>query len=352
MTEPLRVALVGYGLAGAVFHAPLVAVTDGLALAAVVTGNPERSEQARREHPGVSVFATPEQLWDRSADYDLVVVATANAGHVPVAEAALDAGLPVVVDKPLAPTVEAATDLVAAAERSGRLLTVFHNRRWDGDFRTVRRLVAAGELGDVHRFESRFERWRPEPKPGWRESGDPADAGGLLFDLGSHLVDQAVQLFGLPTSVYAEVARRRRAVAVDDDTFVALTHAGGTVSHLWMSAVAAQLGPRFRLLGSRSAYVKYGLDPQEEALRRGARPTPAGWGRESASAYGRLGVAGRGAPVPTDAGDYPAFYAGVLASLRTGAPPPVDPADAVEVLRILAAARSSATDGRVVTLRG
>src|SRR5262249_42471240 len=159
----------------------------------------------------------------------------------------------------------------------GVLLTVFQNRRWDGDFLTVRQLLGSGQLGTVARFESRFERWRPKLSGGWRESGDPEDAGGLLYDLGSHLVDQALLLFGAVTQIYAELDARRAGSRTDDDTFVALTHESGVRSHLWMSAVAAEPGPRFRIFGNEAAFTKYGLDVQEAALREGGDPRETGW---------------------------------------------------------------------------
>src|SRR5205823_13238590 len=189
-----------------------------------------------------------DDLWARTAEHDLVVVATPNRAHVPIATASIRAGLPVVVDKPLAPTSDDGRRLISEAAERGILLTVFHNRRWDGDFLTVRRLLSDGALGPVLRFESRFERWRPSPPgPGaWRDRGGPEEAGGLLFDLGSHLVDQAMVLFGRPVKVYAEIDRRRAGAEVDDDSFVALEHPQGVRSHLWMSSVAAIRGPRLR----------------------------------------------------------------------------------------------------------
>ena len=333
-----RVGLIGYGLAGSTFHAPLIAATPGLTLAAVVTSQAERAADARREHPGVEVVATADLLWERAGTLDVVVVASPNRTHVPLARAALDAGLPVVVDKPLAPTAAAARDLVNEAMQRGLMLTVFQNRRWDGDYLTLQRLRAEGALGDVLRFESRFERWRPTPKGGWREHGDPEEAGGLLYDLGSHLIDQALHLFGPSGSVYAEVIRRREGMEVDDDTFVALTHDSGVRSHLWMSAVAARSGPRFRVLGTRAAYTKHGLDVQEEALRAGGRPDGADWGREPSAHWGELGAGDEAHAVPTEAGAWQQFYAGVVTSLNEGAPPPVDPRDAIAVLDVIEAA--------------
>jgi scyllo-inositol 2-dehydrogenase (NADP+) len=344
----LRVALLGYGLAGAVFHGPLVASVAGLRLAVVVTANPERAAQARREHPGVVVLDAPEQVWERAGELDLVVVATPNRTHAPLTLAALAAGLPVVVDKPMAVDAAEGQELVDRARARGLLLTVFQNRRWDGDLLTLRRLLHDGALGRVHRFESRFERWRPLPKPGWRESGGPQEAGGLLNDLGSHLVDQALHLFGPAAQVYGELDRRRPGMRVDDDAFVALAHASGVRSHLWMSAVAARLGPRLRVLGERAAYVKYGLDGQEDALRGGGRPDRPGWGEEPPERWGVLGTEEQARPVRTEPGAYQRFYEGLVAALRGQGPPPVDPADAVAALRVLDAARRSAAEGAAV----
>ena len=363
-STPLRVGLLGYGLAGSVFHAPLVAATDGLVLDTVVTGDPERQKQVRAAYPDATTVATADELLARADRLDLAVVATPNRTHVPLATAALEAGLPVVVDKPIAATAAEAGELATLAEARGLLLSAFHNRRWDNDFRTLAALLADGALGDVHRFESRFERWRPSLRGGWRDSADPADVGGLLYDLGSHLVDQALTLFGPVTSVYAESDARRAGSVVDDDDFVALVHAGGVRTHLWMTAMAPQLGPRFRVLGNRAGYVKYGLDPQEAALREGRRPgggadgvdrAEGAWGTEPESAWGRLGagespLTGGGEPVPTLPGAYPAYYAGIVEALRTGTPPPVTAAEAAATLRVLEAARLSASEGRVVRL--
>ncbi|MEU6283810.1 Gfo/Idh/MocA family oxidoreductase [Streptomyces sp. NPDC047028] len=352
---PLRVGLVGYGLAGSVFHARLIAATEGLALDTVVTANPERQKQALAEFPDVRLAATPGELFDRADELDLVVVASPNKTHVPLATTSLEAGLPVVVDKPVSGTAAEARALAALADDRGLLLSVFQNRRWDNDFLTLRRLLAEGALGDVWRFESRFERWRPRPKGGWRESGDPAEIGGLLYDLGSHVVDQALLLFGPAAQVYAETDVRRPGAETDDDTFIAITHASGVRSHLYVSATAAQLGPRFRVLGSRAGYVKYGLDPQEAALRGGLRPHTADWGTEPESLWGALGsgespLTGGGTPVPTTPGDYPAYYTAVTHALTGTGPNPVTALEAAATLDVLEAARKSANTDATVTL--
>ncbi|MFR9673823.1 Gfo/Idh/MocA family oxidoreductase [Streptomyces sp. TR06-5] len=353
-TPDLRVGLVGYGVAGAAFHAPLITTTDGMVLDTVVTADPGRRARVTRDHGArVRTVATAEELLARADALDLVVIASPNRTHVPLAEQALTAGLAVVVDKPLAATAAEAEHLADLAEQRGLLLSPFQNRRWDSDFLTLRSLIADGRLGTVRRFESRFERWRPRPKGGWRESGDPAEIGGLLYDLGSHLVDQALALFGPVRTVYAEADVRRPGAEADDDTFVALTHTGGVRSHLWMSATAAQLGPRFRVLGSTAAYVTHGLDPQEADLRAGRTPrTTQPWGVEPEEAWGTLGDLETARPVPSLPGDYPAYYRQIGQALRTSGAPPVTAREAAEALRVLEAARASAASGTTVQLPG
>ncbi len=339
----VRVALIGYGLGGASFHAPLIATTPGMRLATIVTRNPERRAQAAREHPKANIVDSVQAIWDRSAqDHDVVVVTTSNDAHASLAKDALAAGLPVVVDKPFAVTASQAREVIAEARRRKLFLTVYHNRRWDSELLTVKRLLAEQAFGDVLRFESRLERWRPQPKGGWRERGEPELAGGLLYDLGTHLIDQALHLFGPVTGVYAELDRRRPGMQVDDDVFLALTHASGVRSHLSATAISAQPLARMRVLGSRSAYVKVQSDVQEAALRSGGRPDQPGWGEEPREHWGLLGVGAAATPVRSEPGAYQQFYAGVVASLRDGAPPPVDPEDAVAGLEIIEAARSQA----------
>ncbi len=340
---PIRTALIGYGVAGEFFHAPLIAAESGLALTTVVTGNGERAARARERYPGIAVLEAADDLWRRPEEHDLVVVAAPNRAHVPLAQAALGAGLDVVVDKPLAVTAEDGRALGRAAQEAGRTLAVFQNRRYDGDFLTLRRLVEEGALGSVHRFESRFERWRPRLREGaWRERGGPEEAGGVLYDLGAHLIDQALTAFGPARSVYAELDRRREGAEADDDDFVALGHRSGVRSHLWMSHTAAIVGPRIRALGSSAAYVKWGLDPQEDALRAGAVPGGEGWGTEPPERWGLLGVDGDPHPVATEPGDYPRFYRELAQALRTGSPPPAGAMEAVATLEVIEAAMESA----------
>ena len=337
----VRVASIGYGLGGAAFHTPLIASTPGMRLATIVTRNPERRAQAAREHPNATIVDSVQALWDRPEDQDVVVITTSNDSHASLALDALAAGLPVVVDKPFAVTVSQARQVIAEARRRNLLLTVYHNRRWDSELLTVKWLLAEQAFGDVLRFESRLERWRPQPKGGWRERGEPQQAGGLLYDLGTHLIDQALHLFGPVTDVYAELDRRRPGMQVDDDMFLALTHASGVRSHLTATSLSAQPLARMRVLGSRAAYLKVHGDVQEAALRSGARPDKPGWGEEPREHWGLLGVGDAAVPVRSEPGAYQQFYAGLVASLREGAPPPVDPEDAVAGLEIIEACLTS-----------
>jgi predicted dehydrogenase len=348
----LRGAVIGYGLAGSVFHGPLIDSTPGLAVATVVTGNPERRAEAVRAHPNSRVVSDPEEVFERASEHDFVVVATPNDAHVPLARRALDAGLPVVVDKPLAPIAAEARSLVEHAEQVGVPLTVFLNRRWDSEQLTLRRLLDERTLGGVLRYESRLERWRPALSESevWREGSAPEAGGGLLLDLGTHLVDQAIVHFGPVARVYAELDSRRGGAA-DDDAFLALEHTSGVRSHLWASVLAAAPGPRLRVLGDRAAYIVTDVDGQEDALRSGARPSSdESWGAEPEERWGRLISGESSKPIRSERGDWPRFYGTLERALREGSPPPVDSWDAVTGLEILDAGRRSAATATVVSL--
>lgn len=348
--RPLAVGLVGYGLGGSAFHAPLIAATPGLRLAAVVTRDADRAAQVKARYPDARVVPDVDALWAMNETLDLVVVSAPNVTHVPYARAALGAGLHVVVDKPFAPTAAEAREIGALAERVSRRAIPFQNRRWDGDFLTVRRLLHDDALGDVHRFESRFERLRATVKPGWASPGAAERAEGIVYDIGSHLIDQALTLFGPVKEVYAELHRRHPQVLVEDEAFISLVHAIGVSSHLHMSAAAAQPGARLSVWGSRAAYVKHGLDGQEAALRAGGIPGSPGWGVEPRELWGTVGAGEALQRHPTEAGTYQAFYAGVERAIREGSPPPVTIGDAIAYLDVIEAAHRSARERRVVAM--
>jgi len=332
--SPLRTAVVGYGLAGSVFHAPLISAEQGMSLNTIVTSNAERAAHARARYRGVCIVPTVDELLADTSAIDLVVIATPTPDHAAIAARTIEHRIATVVDKPLAVHAADAERLIEAAAAAGVLLTVFQNRRWDGDFLTVTRLLSEGTLGDIYRFESRFEWLNPRPRPAWKTGTSGLDGGGVAYDLGAHLIDQALQLFGPPTEVYGELLTHSPGAVNDDDSFIAIHHESGVRSHLWMSSHVAQRGPRFRVLGSASAYTKWGLDQQESQLASGMDPNDTRFGVSVPETWGVLGPDGNTSPVPTERGRYTEFYAGVVAAI-TGGGTSVDPRDAVAGIRMI-----------------
>lgn len=344
MSAPVRIGLVGFGSGGRHFHAPLIASAQECELVGVVTTSAERQALVAERLPGTATFPDLEAL--AAAGAEAVAVSTPADTHVPLTQEALRLGLAVVCDKPFALDARSARETVELAESLGLLVTAYQNRRWDSDFLTVRRLADDGALGELTRFESRFERFRPGKAPG-------AAGGGTLRDLGTHLVDQALVLNGPATSVYAEVHPfQDDEAALDDDVFVALTHAGGARSHLWASSRQGAPGPRFRVAGTTGTYVVGGLDGQEARLLAGRSPATDGadWGSEPEQSWGRLHRGDDGEVVPTARGAWDGFYPAFAAAVRGTAPLPVDPWDAVATATVLDAARASAATGQVVAL--
>ncbi|SEE92195.1 Predicted dehydrogenase [Arthrobacter alpinus] len=340
MTQKIRTALLGYGLAGSVFHGPSLDLLDQYSLDVIVASDPGRQAEARAAHPKAQVISRDEWAGSRS-DIDLVVVATPPASHGQLAAAAIRGGCAVVVDKPFALTSAEGEALLALAKEHGQILSTYQNRRWDGEYLTLTKLLAQGALGDVRRFESRLERWQPEITKEWKIQATVATGGGLLFDLGTHLIDQALQLFGPVENVYGELEARRPMEQAEDDVFIALKHVSGVTSHLWLNACAAHNGPRFRVLGSEAAYVKYGADVQESQIRQGILPNSAGYGIEPEDNWGLLGRGNDTVAVPTEPGNFSRFYELLAAAILDGAPVPVDPADAIAGLRIIERIRSA-----------
>jgi predicted dehydrogenase len=340
--EPVRIGLVGYGFGGRWFHAPLLAAAPECEFLGVVTTSPQRRDLVAREHPGTALFDSLEAL--AAAGAEAVAISTPADTHTALTDRALGLGLAVVCDKPFALDAAAARGSVELAERLGLALAPYQNRRWDSDFLTVRGLVDGGALGAVTRFESRFERFAPDPGP-------PAAGGGTLLDFGAHLVDQALLLLGPAVSVYAEW--RVRESTLDDDVFVALAHESGARSHLWGSWSQAAPGLRFRVSGSEAAYTVRGpMDGQEAALLAGRTPATDGdeWGAEPADRWGWLSRGDDRETLPTERGRWDTFYPAFAAAVRGEGGVPVDPRDAVATTTVLDAARRSATDGVVVRL--
>lgn len=337
--RPIRTGVVGYGLAGKVFHCPFIENSPDFSLDFIATNNPERRKQAQLDYPNAMIVADSNELLGRTSQLDLVVLASPPAAHLDQGLAFLDGGVALVVDKPFAASVTDAERLIRRAEEVGLPLMVFQNRRWDGDFLTVRRILAEGELGNVYQFESSFEHWAPKASSRWQDVTPAALGGGVAYDLGSHLIDQALVLFGPVSEVRSDLRTVRDGGGNDDVSFIELRHESGVRSRLWMSRVGAQPGPRFRVLGTEGAYVSYGLDGQEPALAAGLLPSDDRYGIEPEDTWGSLGVSAPGHPapskVPTERGNYPAFYHGVSAALRGTGPVPVAARDALEVVKIL-----------------
>ncbi|GAA1907652.1 Gfo/Idh/MocA family oxidoreductase [Arthrobacter gandavensis] len=334
-SPPLRTVLFGYGLGGRVFHAPLLEADPRYSLAVIVTSDPARARAAAAAYPAAAVVPSAEAALALAGNLDLAVVSTPPATHAPLGIAALEAGLHAVVDKPFAHSPQAAQELMDAAAAAGKVLSVFQNRRWDGDFLTLKGLLERGELGTVSRFESRMESFKPAVTKAWKREAGTADGGGILFDLGPHLIDQALQLFGPAEPAYAEVRSRREAGGPDDDVFVVLQHASGVLSHLYMNSLAPQAGERFRVTGSKAAWTKRGADPQEAQLDAGLLPGDSGYGVEEPASWGMLGTDASGTAVPTEAGRYQDFYAGLAAAVLNGAALPVHPADSLRGMEII-----------------
>jgi predicted dehydrogenase len=334
---PIRTAVIGFGTSGRTFHAPFIASNSRFSLDAIVTADDGRRAEAAALHPQARLFRSAAELFGEAGELDLVVIGSPPDTHAQFARDALDAGLHVVVDKPFTVSSAEGRELIARAAECSRILTVYQNRRWDGDFLTLRRLLADGRLGQILRFESRFEWWKPRVEKSWKSEATAASGGGILFDLGTHLIDQALLLFGAVDGMQAEVLTRRAGANAEDDVFVAMSHASGVVSHLWMTSLAAQAGPRFRVLGTEGAYTKWGLDGQEAALKSGSLPTELNFGREPEEAWGRLGAGSATALVRSESGNYAGFYGELASAITTGSAVPVDPADSVVVIEAIQA---------------
>lgn len=332
----MRVGLIGYGLAGRVFHAPLLQAA-GFFVAAIASRSLEKRGEAHRDFPLASILASAEELV--AEDLDLVVVASTNQVHAEHARLAIEAGIPVVVDKPMGVNYYETLALFEQAEANNVPITVFYNRLYDSDTLTIRELISGGEIGEVFRFESRYERFRPNLNlQSWRETTSPELGGGLLLDLQTHLVSAAINLFG-PAQVEFASLRRIRG-DVEDDVFLSLRHDSGVDSYLSVSSISGAPGPRVRLSGSKGALLVSDVDPQENLLRSGGRPLQTGW-RDEASATSEFRIHRgsesfnyRGRP-----GNYIAFYLEVAQALNGGGELPVSRELALEVAKVLDRAR-------------
>ena len=340
----MRLGLVGYGLGGRYFHAPFIVAADGVELVGVVTRSPRRREELAVDHPGVPAFDSLAEML--ASGVDAVTITTPPQTRRQLVMDALAGGVHVIADKPFAPSAQAGRDLVRAAEEADRVLNVFHNRRWDADIRTLSAVLARGEIGRLWRAESRFDLDDPDTL----ESGPE---GGLLRDLGSHLVDQMLWLLGRAGSVYAELDFVDLPDGRTDCAFsVMITHEGGVHSHLSSTKLNRIRERELRAYGSAGSFVSRGSDVQAQAVFAGLRPADlgAGWGYEAEPLWGSLHTASGAARVPSEQGAYHDYYTRFAAALRGEGEFPVPAAEAVHVLEVLDAARTSAAENRVVEL--
>ncbi|EKS9201145.1 oxidoreductase [Enterobacter cloacae] len=330
MSDSIRVGLIGYGYASKTFHAPLIAGTPGMALAAVSSSD---ATKVHADWPTVPVVSEPKHLFN-DPNIDLIVIPTPNDTHFPLAKAALEAGKHVVVDKPFTVTLSQARELDALAKSLGRLLSVFHNRRWDSDFLTVKALLSEGTLGEITFFESHFDRFRPQVRNRWREQAGPGS--GIWYDLAPHLLDQAVNLFGLPVSMTVDLAQLRPGAQTTDYFHAVLSYPQRRIV-LHGTMVAAAESARYIIHGTRGSYVKFGLDPQEDRLKNGERLPQEDWGYDM-----RDGVVTKvegetlvEETLLTSPGNYPAYYAAVRDALNGTGENPVPASQAIQIMELI-----------------
>ena len=340
---PINVALVGYGFVGKTFHAPLIIATPGLVLHTVVSSDPAK---VLADYPTARVAPDLDAALADPA-VDLVVIATPDPLHASQAHAALDAGKAVVIDKPFAVTLEEARAVADHAARAGKLLSVFHNRRWDNDFLTLQALIADGSLGEIVQYESHFDRFRPVVRDRWREK----PGAGVLLDLGPHLIDQALKLFGPPVAVFADIAVQKDGGQAGDYFHLLLRYPRLRVLlHASQMTVASDL--RLAVHGTKGSFVKQGLDPQENSLKAGGVPGSPDWGVDPRRGTLTVpdGDATTSSVVEGVPGDYPAYYAGIRDALSGHGPNPVPPEEALAVMELIDLAARSAAEGREISL--
>jgi len=346
MSDKIRVGLVGYGFASKTFHAPLIAGTTGMELAAISSSD---AGKVHADWPHTLAVSSPQALFD-DPSLQLIVIPTPNDTHFPLAKAALNAGKHVVVDKPFTVTFSQARELEALAKAKGLLLSVFHNRRWDSDFLTLKALLAEGTLGDVRYFASHFDRFRPEVRNRWREQ--QGAGSGIWYDLGPHLIDQALQLFGSPVAINVDMAELRPGAQTTDYFHAVLTYPQRRVV-LHASMLVAAESARYQVHGTKGSYVKYGLDPQEDNLKAGARPPQEEWGYDMRDGVLTL-VSGElmvEKTLLTTPGNYPAYYAAIRDALNGAGDNPVTVEEAVQVMELIELGLQSAEKRQTMPLK-
>lgn len=351
--KPIHIGLLGFGMAGRVFHAPIISVVEGIKLRKIKANRPESIALANRLYPDAEVVPeTGSVLEDETVD--LVIVATTNDTHYNLAKAALEAGKHVVVEKPFTVTSEEASELIELAQQKGKLLTVYQNRRWDSDFKTVKKLIDGQLLGRLVEYEAHFDRFRPIPaSETWKEEEKPGT--GILYDLGSHLIDQALVLFGLPEALYADLRTQRSGGQIIDSFDLTLYYANGLKAILKAGMLVKQPGPRFILSGDKGSFVKHGLDVQEAALKAGLAPAGTDWGAEPEEIWGRLDTELKGqhlvGKIQSEQGDYRDYYENVRDAILGIAELEVKPEQALNTIRVVELAMQSSSEKRMLPFK-
>ncbi len=337
----VNVGLVGFGFSGATFHAPIVNAVQGLNLRKVVSSN---AEKVRSSLSDVSVVESFDLLIEDD-EIELVIITTPNEHHFPMAKQALESGKHVVIEKPFAVSVDECERLIDVAQTNGKLLSVYHNRRFDSDFLTIQKLLKEDHLGEVMTFEAHYDRYRAEVRDRWREQD--RKGSGILFDLGSHLIDQALTLFGIPDAISADVMAQRED-GKTDDYFHLILHYGRKRIILHGGSLVMQHGPRYQIHGMKGSFVKSGIDPQEEALKQGRSPGDSGWGEESSQYYGVLTQNENESVVKSVPGSYQTYYEDMYRAICENEPLPVMAKEALNVIKVIELAVKSSEEKRMI----
>ncbi|MHA7137905.1 oxidoreductase [Rossellomorea arthrocnemi] len=345
--QPIKVGLVGYGFSGQSFHRPLLSHLEEFHIEAVLSSD---EEKVLKDNEGATVVSSLEDLLQQ--DIELVVITTPNHLHYSMIKQALLADKHVVVEKPFVTNSVEGEELLALAEERGLHLSVFHNRRWDSDFLTIQKLLKEDALGQIYTYEAHFDRFRPAIKDRWKEN--KIEGAGVLYDLGSHLLDQALTLFGTPQWVQADVFPQRNPEKAEDYFHITLGYDVLRVQ-LYSRSIVLDPGPRYQVHGLRGSYVKHGMDRQEDDLKAGRNPLDEEWGLEDEEYWGTLttlsGDEVTSEVIPSEKGDYTQFYLGIYRTLRGNKPLPVKPEDALHVIKIIEACKESAESKSVIKLK-
>jgi scyllo-inositol 2-dehydrogenase (NADP+) len=352
-TTNIRTGIIGYGLSGRVFHAPFIDVVEGFELSKISTSNPVRQKTAKERYPVTEIVPEPDSIIN-DPDIDLVIVTSPNTDHFRWSKEALLAGKHVVVEKPFTVNVAEADELIEIANKQNKILTVYHNRRFTSDTKTVKKLLQSGLLGEIVEYESHFDRFRVNPRPGgaWRE--EPLPGSGIFYDLGSHLIDQALWFFGMPEAVTAFIDSQREWAKADDHFDVRL-HYPGLTATLKSGMICKIPGPTYLLHGTNGTFVKYGLDVQEATLDGGSKPVGMDWGKEPEEIWGTINTEYNGVKIQgkleSEQGDYKDYFINLRDAINGNAEIAVKAEEARNVMKIIELAFQSSKERRTIKVQ-